>query len=564
MQTKFYQFLKITFGVFVILFFLQQNIFAQVQKVNGKKVEKVKSYLKDYKLSKALNEIEELIQSDPYNSYYNELKSSVLQQIIDKIKYAKGETEETVATSYINADNQVVYDTVDWENEADTAMLKFTKETQIEVKPILQKDPNSVAAYAGTKKATNKKKKKWFQFSEEGEEEATVFIDSTLKKTGKFSESTNGEGITTSQLDESAISKSENDGAPTGFSKKQSKAKIEAQKQQDIFTMLSQMDEKFHINELIKHARKATLYVQYADSSSRYLRHYELDTFRSKKIMKESAATFLENGIDYLQNKELDMAWDNLMMAKNEDSTLLDVYLYLGTCLQMMGRDSMAEDYFNIALELDTNTPNTFWYLAQYNFKKGLYDDALHCTVGAMERYPEKVFFDMLKNIADKTANDYNEQWVPRMVFPILPSNKMEALIAKDTTNPWYYYQVAKMEYAIYANPDGTMKPNEKTREPYLETACFKYMLDSATVNTKDLSFAKDMAMIGYLDAYCLVTLFHHDLYPQFANWRQRNPEKMRKYLYLVLNWGKHKFDALKMYEKKVAAENTEKLKRKK
>jgi hypothetical protein len=57
--------------------------------------------------------------------------------------------------------------------------------------------------------------------------------------------------------------------------------------------------------------------------------------------------------------------------------------------------------------------------------------------------------------------------------------------------------------------------------------------------------FARVMDELGYLDCYVLVTLFHQDVYGQFADLVKNQPEKIKKYFYLIMNWDDKKFDKL-------------------
>ena len=54
------------------------------------------------------------------------------------------------------------------------------------------------------------------------------------------------------------------------------------------------------------------------------------------------------------------------------------------------------------------------------------------------------------------------------------------------------------------------------------------------------------MNELGYLDCYVFITLFHQDIYGQFADFVSREPEKIRKYFYLLMNWEDKKFESLR------------------
>ena len=42
---------------------------------------------------------------------------------------------------------------------------------------------------------------------------------------------------------------------------------------------------------------------------------------------------------------------------------------------------------------------------------------------------------------------------------------------------------------------------------------------------------------------YVFITLFHHDIYTQFKDYVEKNPEKVKEYFYILINWNDKKFD---------------------
>jgi tetratricopeptide (TPR) repeat protein len=556
MQCKLFSYQSFFYTIFVCLSFFCQNTFAQ-KKINTKKVAKIKKQLNELNIAAALNNLEQLVESDPYSPYYTELQINILKQLIDKIKYAKDESDETIQTSYLDANNKLVADTIDWENESDTVMLQFIKPTQTQTKP-------GIAADTNKNNQSKKKKKKWFEFDDsDAPSTVTVTIDSGLIKTGDATEvkEETTSTVTAENVDNMRIS-TPSDGMPTGFEKTKSKAQKQQEAMQQLINTFTSLDTKVYQKQLIACARKSTLWVEYADSGSKFLREILVDTALSKKRWKDSAVALIESGDEHFIAKEFEEALTDYNSASIIEPTMVAIYLKMGDAYFYLNEDSMGREYFKAALQLDTITPNTHFHIAQHYFAKGDYKKALDKVIDAIIVYPDRMFFDMIKNIADKTANDYNSQWIPRLVYPINTRNKYEEIMVDDT-NPWYWYQSGKMDFGSYANDKGILRYNELTNEKYLEVACFLKMLDSAK-DTKELKFARDLRKIGYLDCYIFLNLFHVDIYPQFKDFASTHAEKIRLYMYILLNWHKRKFDAVKKEPTLPADEKKPKGKRKK
>ena len=514
-----------------------------------KKIIQIKNNLNNFKISKALKEIQDLIDDDPYSTYNTELQVNVLKQIIDKIIFIKDENNANTQTSYLDAMGKEMPDTLEREIESDSIMLRFVTNPNDEVDEadlIIVKSLDSLGADIKTAK---KKKKKWFQYDAEDSEnssaESASLIDSSvIKKTlSKAANENESSEISAADLDKEAVAA--DDGILTaGYSKSKSKQEKMMERMEEIRIGYSQMDEKFYKAKLIQQARLSTLWVEYADSASRFLREYLIDTLLAKQTYKDSALHFIETGDEHLENKEYEEALTDYNAAMIIEPMMLPIYWRMGDAYMLLGEDSMGNEFFKSALLLDSTTPNTIFHIAQFYYNKGNYQKALEKAAEAMLFYPDKIFFEMIKNISDKTASDYVSQWIPRLVFPISPKNKTEEWLA-DEKNPWFDYQSAKMNFVIYADENGIMRFNEKTPERYLEVACFLNMLDG-NKEVKELKFARDMRKIGYLDCYTLISLFHVDLYPQFKDLAQHNPEKIKKYFAMLLNWDKHKYDEVR------------------
>ena len=61
-------------------------------------------------------------------------------------------------------------------------------------------------------------------------------------------------------------------------------------------------------------------------------------------------------------------------------------------------------------------------------------------------------------------------------------------------------------------------------------------MLANSELSTEELTFAKKMANLGYLDCYVFISEFHFDLYSQYENFARDNKERIKIYIekYLI------------------------------
>jgi hypothetical protein len=184
--------------------------------------------LNNFKISKALKEIQDLIDDDPYSTYNTELQVNVLKQIIDKIIFIKDENNANTQTSYLDAMGKEMPDTLEREIESDSIMLRFVTNPNDEVDEadlIIVKSLDSLGADIKTAK---KKKKKWFQYDAEDSEnssaESASLIDSSvIKKTlSKAANENESSEISAADLDKEAVAA--DDGILTaGYSKSKSK-----------------------------------------------------------------------------------------------------------------------------------------------------------------------------------------------------------------------------------------------------------------------------------------------------------------------------------------------------
>jgi hypothetical protein len=227
----------------------------------------------------------------------------------------------------------------------------------------------------------------------------------------------------------------------------------------------------------------------------------------------------------------------------NQKEDIFPALLLAGDLYYMMGKDSMAQKKYAKAVMLFPHKSEGYARLAELNYHKGKYTHAAARIIEAIMVYPQHAYWRFLEMVLQKTGREFNRQWIRREVFPATTSRVFEEIVAKEKT-PWWHYQAAKMDVYGYFDTKGIGRPNEKTNERYLEVYTWKRMLDKTGFDK--FLFARAMNLIGYLDCYVLISLFHHDVYGQFADLVKRNPEKVKKYFYILINWEEKKFDKLR------------------
>jgi hypothetical protein len=551
-----------------LIFILFTNLLSAQETINARKVNIIKSQLNHFEIDKALSNAQKLVDKNLGHNYYAELNVSILKQILARIQYSKIELGITSIKDNIDATKKVIAigdspsnkDSVAIDDEenllADSAMLVFTTHTN----ELEEKVPLIVAPLS-KKELRKLKRKKEFEESlmdenangnlsnaEKNPIKAKQII--TSKETTQDKEDANLESSRVSIAD--VIAPSEE-----GFKPTKTRRKKNQEKRLNNLMKFAAMDEKYYQHLLLMACRKATLFCTYADSASAYLCSYHYDTLNAKVLHKQEAADKLAEGDDAFAELDYENALINYNAAMTIDPKWYDAYLRMGEAYIKLHQDSLGQVYYITAKTINPNSPNADFKMAQYYYAKGKFNEALEHTLNAILIYPQSQYFEMIEHIALKVGKVFQNQWLPRQVYPLTTRNKFEDIVV-DKESPWFWYQAAKQEFGSYANFDGTMRFNELSNEPYLETCAWLKMLDSSVVKT-DFTFAKNMRKIGYLDCYILISLFHADIYPQFAHFVKNNPQKVKNYFIMLTSWDKKKFNEIKG----VNASETQKPKRK-
>jgi len=108
--------------------------------------------------------------------------------------------------------------------------------------------------------------------------------------------------------------------------------------------------------------------------------------------------------------------------------------------------------------------------------------------------------------------------------------NRINANNAAVKDKLWISYQNAKQDLALYCDSDGIVsRKNNFSEAKYLEVYSWEKMI-KANPNATELSFAKKMMEEGFLDCFVFLSVFHHDLYPQYTHFAITNKERIQYY----------------------------------
>lgn len=510
-------FLKSSFLLKLISFFLlftvvvktsiaQFKVDQVIPNEEKKKVERARKLFNEFKIYDGEKILKDLVKQHPYEAYYHEALVQIQRQVLRNIKMANAEL------GYFNSSTSPEIDSLDL--GSDTSETKKTTIKKIVSLSDFGLDRNN-------KNEIQKTVSKSKDFADENPmmTDAVVTIDSNLLKEDLVNEDGNIE------------------------SKKQSKEERARKKQLKSLENLSQIPYQSYEYDFIQNCRKATRVLNDVDSASYYLRAFLVDSINTDLFAPDSAQDIYNEALIEYYSKNIPLATTLLQKAIDIYPPFYNAHLYLGDCYFLMNKDSVALKEYQAATLINPNLPEAFEKLALHYYSTGNYTEAAAQIIEAISIYPQNHYFSLLKRIVSKTGKEYNPQWIRREVFPLTTQQNFEEVVAKEKT-PWWHYQAAKQEVYSYYDTAGFVRPNEKTNERYLEIYGWKKMLNNS--GKQNFPFARAMEKMGYLDCYVFITLFHHDLYRQFNDFVLANPEKVKQYFYILINWEDKKFKEIR------------------
>ncbi|MFM2387398.1 MAG: hypothetical protein RL660_2155 [Bacteroidota bacterium] len=537
--------------IVIVCFLLSIGTSAFAQKKYNKHAQHIESLLEHQKVDEALRELELLVKKYPGNQYYAEMQLSVLQQVIEKIKYVQEDQdilaqEADAIPKHLQAPVKPDTAKLIIANDALTVDSSFD-DIFIDTANAIPSKPQEVLSAKEKRKRDRRQRAIEREFELAAEIGAVVTIDSNLRDDAFRDNQEEGNSANSAA---SAAPDSETKSAvnaledPIGYVPLSTKVQRDAKRRQKVIDYYAAKDRRIYERMLIDAAREISLSVENCDSAAAILYRHYVDTF-AKTVKYNQAAI---DKVDEADERFLIMEYAPALTLYDEAMGIqpdyFEAYLKMAEAYAKLREDSMAVVYYKAAIELRPQSTAPYFAFANYWYRIGEFQESLDNTLQCILLYPERKFFSMWASIAQQTAHEFKSQWVPRPVFPILAGRDIDEILAEDKS-PWQHYQAAKSTYGVYSDSTGIMRKNEISGEEYLEVNAWLAMLDS-TKDLKQFEFARHMRKIGYLDCYVLVSLFHHDLYPQYEHLIKNHQKKVQAYLKMLSEWDSKKYDKIR------------------
>ena len=500
--------MKLTLLFILLLFvskigFTQHSVDPKIPDAEKKKVIRAKKLLNHFKIYEGEKILKDLVKEHPNDAYYHEALVQVQRQVLRDIK--KAYILVGIPTSKINAEA----DSIDNFENNDTSQF------------------------------SNKKIIKLSDFGLNRDNEQSIAKTTKVKKDLSAQTPFDLEA----ENDTSSNQKELKENEPKGDSKELKRAFKDLRRETETLESLAIIPYESYQYDFLQNCRKATRILNTVDSASYYLRTFLIDSINTDLFAPDEAYDLYQEGLVEFYAKNVPLATSLFQKSIEIYPPFYNAHLYLGNCYFLLNKETEAIKEFQAATFINPNLPDAFEKLALYHYSVGNYTEAASHIIEAIMVYPQHHFFAFLNRIVNKSGTQFDNQWISRVVFPITTKQNFEEIVALEKT-PWWHYQAAKQDVYSYFDTVGFVRPNEKTNEKYLEIYGWKKMLNNS--GKQHFPFARAMQKMGYLECYVFITLFHHDIYNQFKDFVEKNPEKVKQYFYILINWKEKKFDKIR------------------
>lgn len=489
--------------------YAQKVVDKVVNNKQRRKLEQAKKFYNEHRIFKGEKILKELVRENPGDPYFNEALVQMQRQVLDRIAATTDELKSLQPQQEMKDTSEA--DTSDEEVNHNDGKIVFRGKDPIKWSGLNRSDDLS---------SDEKPRKRRKDVEETEPTDATVTIDSSILR--------------------------QPDGEEKFYSWSQKEEKMRAQalsKRLKELSDLALIPYEPYKHDFIQNCRLATLKLFNVDSASAYLRQFLVDKSDQDYPVPDEVKNFYEQGLEELAGANPALAAPLFEKALAIYPTHYMGMLKLGDAYYIMNRDTAAIRLYKKASELNPIRPEAWEKLSMSLYQRGMYEEAAASIIEAIIAYPQQHYFTILKRIVQKTAADFNLQWIPREVYPLTTAHVWEEIIADDKS-PWWYYQAAKQDVYSYFDSLGMLKPNDKTKEKYLEMYAWKNMLKNSS--RKHFQFARAMDKLGYLDCYVFISLFHQDLYDQFADFSVNNMARIKEYFFILINWEDKRFDKVR------------------
>ncbi|MEZ5047402.1 MAG: tetratricopeptide repeat protein [Chitinophagaceae bacterium] len=513
---------------FTIMLFAKQTVSQKrmeniIPKDDIRKIEKARKFYNELKIYEGERILKELIKQNPNNVYYHEALVQMQRQVLRKIEASTDDIKELITyQNEAKAQSNKNDENGNYLDEPESDLQDLDANTTLLLRSGLDRNIDIAKQ--------NKKQK------DKEDQDASVRIDTNYLK----------------RLDEDSGNyvDPENIQIPNAKQSRWQKSQLK------FLEELSQIPYELYKNDLIQNARHATRIMQETDSASYYLRTLLIDTIDLDLYVAAKAKEYYNESFEALAEDNFIEAVKLLEKALDTDPNFYEAKLRLANWYVKMNKSKEATRILTY-LTLKYPLRSDAWEkLSVLYYNQGEYIKASETIIEAIIAYPQQSYFKQLSLILDKTGRPFNSQWIMREVYPATTTHNFEEIVVDDKS-PWWHYQYAKSEVFGYYDTLGKVRPNEKTNIPYLELYCWRKMLNNSS--PKQFLFARAMEKMGYLDCYVFVSLFHNDLYYQYADFAINNFDKIKEYFYILINWEDKKFDKIRNEINTAAKQHQEK-----
>lgn len=279
-------------------------------------------------------------------------------------------------------------------------------------------------------------------------------------------------------------------------------------------------------NDLVLKCKEASIYSQ-STTASMLLRNFFVDYETDTTISKEATAEF-QKGEEFFIKKDYTKAKQCYQNALDIEPNYFKAIIYLGDSHWYLDDLDSAIYYFNKGKNMHPNLLEPRKYLVDaYGYSKRNAEAKTECFE-ALSIYPDLSLFLKYNDLIKRENKTFNRHWTKRGC----EINKIGHKESKVKNKAWSIYQSAKDDVKDKYDGNGILiTTSQLTTAKYLEVYSWEKMFTSLKSIPEDLSFAKKMHDLGYLDCYIFISMFHIDLYPQYLDFTKNNKEKIRTYI---------------------------------
>jgi tetratricopeptide (TPR) repeat protein len=284
-------------------------------------------------------------------------------------------------------------------------------------------------------------------------------------------------------------------------------------------------------NDLILKCREASLYSQ-STRASQLIRNYLVDYTPDTTISEEAKKEF-ETGEEYFGKKDYSNSKIHYQNALSIKPDYYKATIYLGDSYWYLNNMDSAIHYFRKGIEMNPDLLEPRKYLVDALGYSKKNEEAKKECIDAIYIYPDQSMLMKYSNLLEREDKKINKHWAKRGC----EINSIGWTETKTKDPIWSIYQKAENRIKEYCDSNGVIvKSNTLTKAKYLEVYSWETMLNSSTELSNEMKFAREMADKGFLDCYIFISVFHYDLYGQYADFVKENKERIKTYIetYLI------------------------------